>query len=161
MTLYNIGAWLSIWFLSKFSFMLITCFLVGSSRTSILLRTIMGRMIFLYSLLSKAYTSTSVAIFQINENKELYCACSIIFLVCCQLKGLLCLPIEISQYDKAAPKTAVACCSNTHWRCWNFCQSLLPSLFATHPFLPELFWFYSTSWLSIWMFRLQRYKNTM
>lgn len=48
--------------------------LVGSNRISRRRRTVIGIMIFLYSPFSNACTRTSLAMFQMKENRWLYCA---------------------------------------------------------------------------------------
>ena len=51
-----------------------TASLVGSNRISRRRRTVIGNMIFLYSHFSNACTGTSLAMFQMKENRWLYCA---------------------------------------------------------------------------------------
>ena len=51
-----------------------TASLVGSNRISRRRRTVIGIMIFLYSPFSNACTGTSLAMFQMKENRWLYCA---------------------------------------------------------------------------------------
>lgn len=51
-----------------------TASLVGSNRISRRWRTVIGIMIFLYSPFSNACTRTSLAMFQMKENRWLYCA---------------------------------------------------------------------------------------
>ena len=51
-----------------------TASLVGSNRISRRRRTAIGIMIFLYSPFSNACTRTSLAMFQMKENRWLYCA---------------------------------------------------------------------------------------
>ena len=51
-----------------------TASLVGSNRISRRRRTAIGIMIFLYSPFSNACTGTSLAMFQMKENRWLYCA---------------------------------------------------------------------------------------